>query len=617
MKTINLISVRLSNEQISTMTKGAKYILTEAMWFNEQSGTNAADAVGDNDGTVYGAQWSSGKFGNSLYFDGVDDYARVFGYKGITGSKARTLSVWIKTTSAADGAVVIWGDNDVLGHRWQLGINANDEIGTEGAPRIYLKGATRIGSTDITADNDWHHIAVVLPDIESPDAEDIDIYVDGVLENSTSATVLDIATGYTEDVHIGKAYWGDSFQQGYIDDVRIYGYALSEVEIAELAGSDFDNMIAYDDNGNMKFDGRTRYGYDINGRLADIDEGDVVYKYDALGRLAISTTGGVSTYYYYDTTGRVIAEYSTEDDGVNLDFQRSYIWGGGFNELLAVNDGSTIKYALTDALGSVTGVYNATTGTTAFTTYDVYGNSETAPASPYGFAGMRLCSLLTDNCSLYLTPNRAYGPKLGRWLQPDPLGTMPNPQTDNVYSPLKQYSDGMNLYQYVGNEPIQKLVHFGLECNFYVYCRDIEDLWAWTYLFGLGPKHCEIKAGKTPDSFAKYGRFYPTSVDRSDSRRILGGNYTGKRCKCATCDEIQDCIRGSYQHQGKYGNNCHTATSKALSKCCLKTKWLPSFYSDDIRCIEWEIVSIIDPATKQMYTSKRCVKYNDLPDYWE
>ncbi len=121
-----------------------------------------------------------------------------------------------------------------------------------------------------------------------------------------------------------------------------------------------------------------------------------------------------------------------------------------------MTEGTDTKYMLTDALGSVKAVYDASTASVEFTTYDVCGNSETAPASPYGYAGMRVAvnsEQLSVN-TLYLTPNRAYSPRLGRWLQSDPLGTTPNPQTGNVYSPLKQYSDGMNIYAYVGNEPV-------------------------------------------------------------------------------------------------------------------------------------------------------------------
>ncbi|MFI4912457.1 MAG: RHS repeat domain-containing protein [Sedimentisphaeraceae bacterium JB056] len=211
------------------------------------------------------------------------------------------------------------------------------------------------------------------------------------------------------------------------------------------------------DYGNMTYDGLHEYAYNANGRLIGVD-GVVSYEYDALGRLAISTSGSVSTYYYYDTAGRVIAEYSTSDDGLNMTLERSFVWGSGFNEILAMDDGTSRKYMLTDSLGSVVAVYDETTAAVCYTTYDAYGNSDAAPASPYGYAGMRYAAEFDG----YITPNRAYTPRTGRWLQKDPLGTTPNPQTGNSYAPLTQYTDGANIYLYVNNNPINGRDYLGL-----------------------------------------------------------------------------------------------------------------------------------------------------------
>lgn len=139
-----------------------------------------------------------------------------------------------------------------------------------------------------------------------------------------------------------------------------------------------------------------------------------------------------------------------------------------FNEILAMDDGASRKYMLTDRLGSVVAVYDETTATVSYTSYDAYGNSDAAPASPYGYAGMRVAvnnnHLSVDN--LYITPNRAYSPRTGRWLQPDPLGTTPNPQTGNSYAPLTQYKDGTNIYAYVGNNPVMYRYDYGTSAGY-------------------------------------------------------------------------------------------------------------------------------------------------------
>ena len=47
---------------------------------NETEGTEASDSVGDNNGTVSDAEWtSSGKIGYALEFDGSSDYVVVGG----------------------------------------------------------------------------------------------------------------------------------------------------------------------------------------------------------------------------------------------------------------------------------------------------------------------------------------------------------------------------------------------------------------------------------------------------------------------------------------------------------------------------------------------------------
>ena len=51
-----------------------------AYWtFDEGSGDTVIDSTGNgNDGTLMGAQWGEGKFGNALEFNGADQYVEVY-----------------------------------------------------------------------------------------------------------------------------------------------------------------------------------------------------------------------------------------------------------------------------------------------------------------------------------------------------------------------------------------------------------------------------------------------------------------------------------------------------------------------------------------------------------
>ncbi|MFV3126488.1 RHS repeat-associated core domain-containing protein [Niveispirillum sp. KHB5.9] len=108
---------------------------------------------------------------------------------------------------------------------------------------------------------------------------------------------------------------------------------------------------------------------------------------------------------------------------------------GGLIRLLPNRQGSVIGWLRPD--GKLGGAY----------TYDAYGNSpQAAAAGPsFRYAGMRFDA----ETGLYHTPNRAYDPADGRWMQLDPIGI----------------KDGLNRYAYVKNSPVMGVDPSGLKCQ--------------------------------------------------------------------------------------------------------------------------------------------------------
>ncbi|MHC4170698.1 MAG: LamG domain-containing protein, partial [Planctomycetota bacterium] len=145
-------------------------------------------------------------------------------YKGIVGTKPRTVMAWIKTTRAR-GQVISWGLEDggkmftfcFIGNRARIGISPRGGY-------YYMN--------DQVHNDQWHHVAAVIKEAELPNLhDDAVLYLDGVIAEIHDIGLLDlwpIDTGSDLDVTIGDGF------KGLIDDVRIYDRALSDDEMMAL-----------------------------------------------------------------------------------------------------------------------------------------------------------------------------------------------------------------------------------------------------------------------------------------------------------------------------------------------------------------------------------------------
>jgi RHS repeat-associated protein len=90
-----------------------------------------------------------------------------------------------------------------------------------------------------------------------------------------------------------------------------YNYNGTNNKLASATGVEAATY-GYDSNGNMTSDGARTYAYNLNNRLISATEGGQTvgeYVYDGLGRRVKKTAGGETTYFIYDTAGRLIAEH--------------------------------------------------------------------------------------------------------------------------------------------------------------------------------------------------------------------------------------------------------------------------------------------------------------------
>ncbi len=196
---------------------------------DEAAGNTVTDATGKSTSitTSPAARWTTGRFGSALNFSGTSgEHLNLTGFTGITGTAARTVSAWIKTTGTGQYPIIAWGPNS-NGNKWTF-------LAQNGRLRIEVTGGFREGSTLIN-NGQWRHVAATFTNDGTPDVLDVQLYIDGVLETSfTTQGARALATTASIDVRVGSDVQ-DRLFIGSLDDVRIYPRALGPAEISGLA----------------------------------------------------------------------------------------------------------------------------------------------------------------------------------------------------------------------------------------------------------------------------------------------------------------------------------------------------------------------------------------------
>ena len=139
-----------------------------------------------------------------------------------------------------------------------------------------------------------------------------------------------------------------------------------------------------------------------------------VFAYDALGRRTQTVEGSVTRFLVYDGADAVL---------VGEDALRApIVHGSGVDEPLLYNaPGSTLVTPLSDGLGSITEELDANGAVLRARRYLAYGNIvETMGVGPTSYAFT--ARVFDDAAGLQYSRARHYDPKVGRFLQQDPIG---------------------------------------------------------------------------------------------------------------------------------------------------------------------------------------------------
>ena len=177
-----------------------------------------------------------------LSFDGANDYVLATGYKGITGTAARSIGVWINTS--ASGMIVNWGANSP-GQRFGIRVNIN-QYGNNGALKAEVNSGYTTGTTDLR-DGNWHYIVVTAASNIS--ANQFNLYVDGALETVSSSMSRTMNTANSLDVSVGSYTGSSNFFNGNMDKFSIWNKQLTASEITALYNSG-NGIYATSNSGN-------------------------------------------------------------------------------------------------------------------------------------------------------------------------------------------------------------------------------------------------------------------------------------------------------------------------------------------------------------------------------
>ncbi|MFT3917145.1 MAG: GDSL-type esterase/lipase family protein [Anaeromyxobacteraceae bacterium] len=203
--------------------------------FTEAAGTTTADASGNGvTGRLSGATWTAGHAGGGLSFDGSTSYVDLGSPAALALTGSLTVSAWVNEgANVGDDGIIVAKSSGAGG--WEL--KSSPDTGQRTfALGIYTTTGAYVArySNAARALGTWYHVAGVY----DATARTLHVFVNGALADGTLVgTVPSAIANPAVNAFVGKRPAGFHLR-GVVDDVRVYGRALTQAEIqADLAAA--------------------------------------------------------------------------------------------------------------------------------------------------------------------------------------------------------------------------------------------------------------------------------------------------------------------------------------------------------------------------------------------
>lgn len=208
---------------------------TSAVWYlNEGSGTQTNDSKNSfNSVAMINTSWTSGLFRNATFFNGTNSYISFGNVLGFERTNSLSFSLWFKPNSTGVLQLLLSKANSIL-TGYSIYRSATGKLGFALTNNLFVNNLNLETNNTFTNTSNWYNVVITYDG--SSNANNVKIYVDGVLEPTTvMANTLTASILTTSPLNIGSVNNGSYSFNGSIDNVAIWnGTVLTQTDVTKI-----------------------------------------------------------------------------------------------------------------------------------------------------------------------------------------------------------------------------------------------------------------------------------------------------------------------------------------------------------------------------------------------